>query len=76
MFEIYRLEEELISDEEGSQLAVAENFSELREKECDDYLSNAVKISFNFVLIFLEEVAMKYLRKELLRSSAKIVYSE
>ena len=51
-----------MSDEEGSPIAVAKDFSGLREKDCDESLSTEVKISLNFALILLEEVSMMSLK--------------
>ena len=76
MLRIFIVDEEFLSDEEGSPLEVAKFFSELREKYCDKSLSNEVNISLNFSLILIEEVSIISFRKEeVVRSSAKIVPS-
>ena len=76
MFEIFRVDEEVLSSEEGSPFAVAKGFSEFREKYCDESLSDEVNISFNFSLIFPEEVSMISLTKEdVVRSCVKVVSS-
>ena len=77
MFEIFRVDEEILSTEEGSALAVVKDFSGLREKYCNESLSNEVKISFDFAFIFIEEVSMMSSRKEeVVISSTKILSSE
>ena len=63
-----------MSAEEGFPPTVAKEFSGLKEKDCDESLSNEVNISFNFALIFLEKVLMMSLTKEeVVISSAKTV---
>ena len=43
MFEIFRVDVEVLSTEEGSPLVIAKDFSELREEEFVESLSNEVK---------------------------------
>ena len=63
MLEMLKVDEEVLSIDEGYPLEVSKDFSGLREKYCDESLSNEVRISFKFSLIFLEEVSMISLRK-------------
>ena len=71
IFDIFKFDEEIFS-EEGSPLKVSRDFVGLREKDCDEYFSKEVKISFNFS----EEVSMISLAKEdVVRSSVKEVSS-
>ena len=48
MFEIFRVDEEVLSTKESSPLEVSKHSSGLREKDCDESFSNEIKISFNF----------------------------
>ena len=73
IFETFKVDEEV---KKGSPLEVLKHFSGLREKDCDEYFSKEVKISFNFSFNFSEEVSMISLAKEdVVRSSVKEVSS-
>ena len=76
VFKIFRVDEKVLSSEEDYPFAVAKVFSGFGEKIVKKSLSDEVNISFNFSLIFLEEVSMTSLRKEeVVRLSVKIVSS-
>ena len=64
MFETLNIDEEVLSTKKGSSFSLAKGFSEFMQKHCDKYLSDEVKISFNFSLNFLEEVSMISLTKK------------
>ena len=64
MFEICRVDAEVLSSEERSPLAGAKDFSDLREGEHVYFLVAEIKKLFNFVLFLLEEVSMMPLIKE------------
>ena len=76
MFEICRVDEEVLPAKEVSPIEIAKDFSELGEEERVESLPNEVKFSFSFALIFPEDVSMMSLRKEeSVRSSENIVSS-
>ena len=64
MFEICRFDAEILSSEGSSPLASEKVFSEMREEEYVESLSNEFKFSFNFSLILIEDVSLMSLIKE------------
>ena len=72
---VFRVDEEVVSSEEGFPFSVAKSFSGFGEKHCDEYLSDWFKISFNFSFNFSEEDSIISLTKDVLGSSMKVVSS-
>ena len=64
IFEMCWVDSKVLSAEEVSPLAVIKDFSGFVEEESAQSILNEVKMLFNFLFIFLEEVVMTSSRKE------------